>query len=79
MSTVGLVNHEIMTIFLNYKISLSVVSGGTDGIGKAYTFELARRGLRKFLLIGRSEEKLESVKRELGDLTSYNFLITVNC
>ena len=42
------------------------MSGGTDGIGKAYTFELAERGLRKFFLIGRSQEKLDAVKAELG-------------
>ncbi|KAL3090352.1 hypothetical protein niasHS_006804 [Heterodera schachtii] len=43
----------------------TVVTGGTDGIGKAYTFELARRGLRKFMLIGRNEQKLERVKEEI--------------
>lgn len=43
-----------------------MVTGGTDGIGKAYTFELARRGLRKFVLIGRNEKKLEDVKIQLG-------------
>ncbi|KAL6734541.1 hypothetical protein Aduo_005070 [Ancylostoma duodenale] len=40
----------------------TVVTGGTDGIGKAYTIELARRGLRKFVLIGRNQEKLSDVK-----------------
>ncbi|KAL7080033.1 hypothetical protein ACQ4LE_000579 [Meloidogyne hapla] len=43
----------------------TVVSGGTDGIGKAYMFELARLGLRKFVLIGRNENKLKAVKEEL--------------
>ncbi|KAI6232924.1 hypothetical protein M3Y99_00979700 [Aphelenchoides fujianensis] len=43
----------------------TVVSGGTDGIGKAYMFELARRGLRKFVLVGRNPKKLEAVKNEL--------------
>uniref|UniRef100_A0AC34F4S9 Uncharacterized protein n=1 Tax=Panagrolaimus sp. ES5 TaxID=591445 RepID=A0AC34F4S9_9BILA len=51
--------------FNRYKQRWTVVSGGTDGIGKAYTFELAERGLRKFFLIGRSEKKLEIVKEEL--------------
>ncbi|CAB3403747.1 unnamed protein product [Caenorhabditis bovis] len=45
----------------------TVVSGGTDGIGKAYTFELAKRGMRKFVLVGRNIKKLESVKRELEE------------
>ncbi|KAJ1369656.1 putative oxidoreductase dhs-5 [Parelaphostrongylus tenuis] len=40
----------------------TVVTGGTDGIGKAYTIELAKRGLRKFLLIGRNQTKLSDVK-----------------
>lgn len=43
----------------------TVVTGGTDGIGKAYTFELARRGLRKFVLIGRNQTKLSDVKTSL--------------
>ncbi|KAK6736770.1 hypothetical protein RB195_019459 [Necator americanus] len=40
----------------------TVVTGGTDGIGKAYTIELAKRGLRKFVLIGRNQTKLSDVK-----------------
>ncbi|CAI5440786.1 unnamed protein product [Caenorhabditis angaria] len=51
-----------------YAHRYTVVSGGTDGIGKAYTFELARRGLRKFVLIGRNPKKLESVKSEIEDV-----------
>ncbi|KAH7712678.1 Protein DHS-5 [Aphelenchoides avenae] len=51
--------------FNKYKKRWTVVTGGTDGIGKAYTFELARRGLRKFVLIGRNEKKLEDVKIQL--------------
>lgn len=43
------------------------MSGGTDGIGKAYTLELAKRGLRKFVLIGRNPKKLEAVKTEIGE------------
>lgn len=44
----------------------SVVTGGTDGIGKAYLIELARRGLRKFVVIGRNQNKLDNVKSYLG-------------
>lgn len=48
---------------------IAVVTGGTDGIGKAYTFELARaRGIRKFFLIGRNINKLEAIKKELGEI-----------
>ncbi|CAJ0563930.1 unnamed protein product, partial [Mesorhabditis spiculigera] len=45
-----------------FKDKWTVVTGGTDGIGKAYTLELARaRGLKKFYLIGRSADKLAVV------------------
>ncbi|GMT15258.1 hypothetical protein PFISCL1PPCAC_6555, partial [Pristionchus fissidentatus] len=45
-----------------YRTRWTVVTGGTDGIGKAYTYELARRGIKKFVLIGRSAQKLSDVK-----------------
>ncbi|VDK83562.1 unnamed protein product [Litomosoides sigmodontis] len=48
-----------------YKGRWTVVTGGTDGIGKAYTIELARNGLRKFVLIGRNEIKLQEMKTHL--------------
>ncbi|ETN78756.1 hypothetical protein NECAME_10170 [Necator americanus] len=44
----------------------TVVTGGTDGIGRAYIEELARtRGLKKFYLIGRNRQKLDRVVKEL--------------
>lgn len=42
----------------------AVVTGATDGIGKAMAFELARKGLN-ILLISRSQEKLEASATEL--------------
>lgn len=42
----------------------AVVTGATDGIGKAYAFELAAKGLN-VLIIGRSEEKLADTRKEL--------------
>lgn len=42
----------------------ALVTGATDGIGKAYAFELARQGL-KVLLVARSKEKLIDVEKEL--------------
>ncbi|CAD6198494.1 unnamed protein product [Caenorhabditis auriculariae] len=50
----------------------TVVTGGTDGIGKAYTAELAKRGLRKFVLIGRSATKLADCKAHLENTYSCN-------
>ncbi|XP_020629979.1 very-long-chain 3-oxoacyl-CoA reductase-B-like [Orbicella faveolata] len=43
----------------------AVITGCTDGIGKAYTNELARQGL-KLVLISRTKEKLESLAGELS-------------
>jgi len=42
----------------------AVVTGATDGIGRAYAFELARQGLN-VLLVSRTEEKLKQVKTEV--------------
>lgn len=45
--------------------NVSVVTGSTDGIGKQYARELARRGLN-IVLISRSQQKLEATAKELG-------------
>ncbi|CAD5215571.1 unnamed protein product [Bursaphelenchus xylophilus] len=55
------------TALQKYKSRWTVVSGGTDGIGKAYMFELAKNGLKKFIIVGRNEKKLAIVKKELED------------
>uniref|UniRef100_A0A672TKT7 3-ketoacyl-CoA reductase n=2 Tax=Strigops habroptila TaxID=2489341 RepID=A0A672TKT7_STRHB len=44
----------------------AVVTGATDGIGKAYAEELARRGM-KVVLISRSKEKLDQVASEIRE------------
>ncbi|KAJ3595852.1 hypothetical protein NHX12_002265 [Muraenolepis orangiensis] len=44
----------------------AVVTGATDGIGKAYADELARRGF-SMMLISRSQEKLDDVARSIED------------
>ncbi|XP_060117248.1 very-long-chain 3-oxoacyl-CoA reductase [Heteronotia binoei] len=44
----------------------AVITGATDGIGKAYTEELARRGM-KVALISRSQEKLDQVASEISE------------
>ncbi|KAG5176198.1 putative 3-ketoacyl-CoA reductase [Tribonema minus] len=43
----------------------AVVTGATDGIGKAMSFELAKKGLN-VLLISRTESKLVDVEKELA-------------
>ncbi|NXL49908.1 HSDL1 protein, partial [Podilymbus podiceps] len=47
----------------------AVVTGGTDGIGKAYAEELAKRGVN-VILISRNKEKLEAVSRSISE--TYN-------
>ena len=41
----------------------AVVTGATDGIGKAMAFEMARKGMN-IMLIARSQSKLDAVKKE---------------
>ena len=41
-----------------------VITGASDGIGKGYAFEFARRGFN-IVLVGRNEEKLGKVAQEL--------------
>lgn len=45
-------------------LNISVVTGSTDGIGKAYAKELAIRNIN-LILISRNLEKLESTKEEI--------------
>ncbi|XP_009645905.1 very-long-chain 3-oxoacyl-CoA reductase [Egretta garzetta] len=47
-------------------LSFSVVTGATDGIGKAYAEELARHGM-KVVLISRSKERLDQVASEIKE------------
>lgn len=42
-----------------------VVTGSTDGIGKAYANELAERGMN-IVLISRTQEKLDRVAAEIS-------------
>lgn len=67
------VAHYLFTAFLKPGASLSkfkaakdwaVVTGATDGIGKAYAIALAKKGLN-VLLVSRSQDKLEAVQQEI--------------
>lgn len=55
-----------------FSCSNVVVTGGTDGIGKAYARELARRGLN-IIIISRNREKLERTARDIGNIYFLNF------
>eukprot|EP01061_Rhynchopus_euleeides_P006068 TRINITY_DN15152_c1_g2_i1.p1 TRINITY_DN15152_c1_g2~~TRINITY_DN15152_c1_g2_i1.p1 ORF type:complete len:310 (+),score=128.58 TRINITY_DN15152_c1_g2_i1:61-990(+) len=46
--------------------SWALVTGATDGIGKAYAFALAKRGLN-VVIISRTESKLQDMKKELEE------------
>lgn len=46
-------------------IIVSVVTGSTDGIGKAYAKELASRGIN-IVLVSRNEKKLKDTSQEIG-------------
>eukprot|EP00923_Selenidium_pygospionis_P036254 GHVN01063590.1.p1 GENE.GHVN01063590.1~~GHVN01063590.1.p1 ORF type:complete len:310 (+),score=28.37 GHVN01063590.1:67-996(+) len=48
----------------------AIVTGATDGIGKAIAIELAKKGL-SLILISRSEEKLSATKEEIAALPGY--------
>ena len=42
----------------------AIITGATDGIGKAYAFALAKRGM-SLILISRTESKLQDVAKEI--------------
>mmetsp|Transcript_3120 Transcript_3120/g.4615 ORF Transcript_3120/g.4615 Transcript_3120/m.4615 type:complete len:326 (+) Transcript_3120:102-1079(+) len=44
----------------------AVITGATDGIGKAYALALAKKGIN-IMLISRTEEKLKDVSKEIAD------------
>nr|XP_043606296.1 very-long-chain 3-oxoacyl-CoA reductase 1-like [Erigeron canadensis] len=44
--------------------SWALITGSTDGIGKAFAFELAKKGLN-LILVGRNPKKLEDVTNEI--------------
>lgn len=50
---------------LPFDFALAVVTGCTDGIGKAFAIGLAKKGFN-VVLISRSKEKLQATKSEVG-------------
>ena len=44
----------------------AIVTGCTQGIGKAYAIELAKRGMN-LVLISRNQKKLEELEKQLTD------------
>jgi 17beta-estradiol 17-dehydrogenase / very-long-chain 3-oxoacyl-CoA reductase len=87
LATVFLVNESLYTIYstwigpaLGHHVDLrkmgkwALVTGATDGIGKAYAEALAKLGIN-IVLVSRSEKKLEQVSTELS--TKYNILTEI--
>lgn len=51
---------------------VTVVTGSTDGIGRAYAMELAKRGIN-IVLISRTHDKLTKVAAQIGDYYYYHY------
>jgi NADP-dependent 3-hydroxy acid dehydrogenase YdfG len=54
------------------------VTGASDGIGKAYCIELAKRGFN-VMLISRTKSKLDEVAKELGSSTPLFLPLATDC
>uniref|UniRef100_A0AAV2MQH8 Uncharacterized protein n=1 Tax=Knipowitschia caucasica TaxID=637954 RepID=A0AAV2MQH8_KNICA len=54
----------------------AVVTGASEGIGSAYAFALAERGMH-VVIISRSKEKLDKVAKTIGDSTGKNTKVIV--
>lgn len=46
----------------------AVITGATDGIGRAIALELVRRGWKNFMLLGRNQERADSLVAEIKEL-----------
>ena len=55
----------------------AVVTGSTDGIGKAYAMELAKKNFN-IVLISRSQNKLDEVAKEIGEKFSHVSVRTIS-
>ncbi|KOB71111.1 Steroid dehydrogenase, partial [Operophtera brumata] len=73
-SVLELISSYLMPYFLPAEVQplaikfgpWAVVTGGTDGIGKQYAMELARRGIN-VAIISRNPDKLRAVAAEIGN------------
>uniref|UniRef100_A0A1I8EAV2 Oxidoreductase n=1 Tax=Wuchereria bancrofti TaxID=6293 RepID=A0A1I8EAV2_WUCBA len=55
----------------------AVITGATDGIGKGYAFELARKGF-SILLVSRTQSRLDDVKAQIEKETSSEVMQFLN-
>lgn len=81
---------RFLTFFYNYFLkkstlmsykrqnSWAVITGATDGIGKAFTIELAKKGFN-VLLVSRTEERLKNViQNDLKDMTVESSYVAID-
>ncbi|XP_064152989.1 17-beta-hydroxysteroid dehydrogenase type 3 isoform X7 [Anguilla rostrata] len=54
----------------------AVITGGSEGIGRAYAFQLARHGLN-IVIISRNLAKLETAAKEIGETTGKEVRVIV--
>ena len=62
---------------INYCICLSVITGSSEGIGKAYARELAKRGVN-VILVSRGENRLRKAAKEIGNVIQIYLDFTCN-
>lgn len=55
---------------LDYSKGAALVTGATSGIGKEIALELVRRGVKKIVIVARTQEKLDRTVEELRGLSS---------
>ena len=63
---------------INYCICLSVITGSSEGIGKAYARELAKRGVN-VILVSRGENRLRKAAKEIGNLIQIYMYLDFTC
>ena len=51
----------------------ALITGATSGIGRATAFEFAKHGIN-LILCGRRQERLDSIKKNLGQFTEVHTL-----
>lgn len=55
---------------LDYSKGAALVTGATSGIGKEIALELARRGVKKIVIVARQQEKLDRTVEELRGVSN---------
>ncbi|XP_029916864.1 17-beta-hydroxysteroid dehydrogenase type 3 [Myripristis murdjan] len=62
--------------FFRFMGEWAVVTAGSDGIGKAYAFELASQGIN-VVILSRTKDKLDRAAKEIGETTGQKVKVIV--